>query len=380
MDFSLSSEQQQLRDSAVRFVRETASFERWQKTVAAGREVAPPAWQQMADLGWLGIAIGDDHGGLGGSPFDTMVLMEALGAGFLADPYVSTCILAPCMLEHATSSEVKAVLRAIPEGRTTVALAAGEADSGFDLACVATQATRTGDTFTVSGLKTYVPDGTDADHIIVPVRTSGAPQQPEGLTLLLIEAGRPGLSMTAFRTIDHRPVAQVRFDDVSVPSDRVLGTIDQGFELLERAVDHAIAAELAEALGAMEAAAALTLTYIKTREQFGVQIGSFQAIQHRMADIAIACEETRSLVYHATASLSATRAERRRAISAAKARIGQCGLFVGHQCVQLHGGIGTSDEVAVSHFMRRLRMLDMRFGNADYHRAIFAATRPAGIS
>ena len=374
MTFRPSSEQQQLRDSALRFVREHASFERWPKTVVAGLEPRTSTWRQMADLGWLGIAVSEEHDGLGGSPFDTMVLMEALGAGFLRDPYVSTCVLAPRLLEHSASKTVAAVLSQIPTGKVTVALAVGEPDGGFELADVSTRASRNGDTFTVSGLKSYVPDGVDATHIIIPVRTSGAPQETDGLTLLLVDAGSAGMSTTAFRSIDHRPVAQIRFDDMLISSDRVLGHIDGGHEILECAVDHAIAAELAEALGAMEAAADLTLAHIKTREQFGVHIGSFQAVQHRMADIAIFCEETRSLVYYATDQLSAPRPERRRAVSAAKARVGQCALFVGHQCVQLHGGIGTSDEVAVSHYMRRLRMLDMRFGNADFHRSVFAAS------
>ena len=380
MTFRASPEQQQLRDSAVRFVRDNASFERWQKTVVAGQATANTTWRQMADLGWLGIAVAEEHGGLGGSPFDTMVLMEALGAGFSLDPYVSTCVLAPRLLEQSPSADVAEILAAIPEGRATVALAVGEAGGGFELADVATRATRNGDTFTVAGLKTYVPDGVDATHVIVPARTAGAQHEPHGLTLLLVDAASPGMSSSAFRSIDHRPVAHVQFDEVIVPSHRVLGTIDHGYDLLQLAVDHAIAAELAEALGAMEAAADLTLKYIKTREQFGVQIGSFQALQHRMADIAIACEETRSLVYHATAQLGAPRPERRRAISAAKTRVGQCALFVGHQCVQLHGGIGTSDEMAVSHYMRRLRMLDMHFGNADFHRAIFAASGRAALS
>ncbi len=380
MVFRISPEQQQLRDSALRFVRENASFERWQKTVVAGQEPARGTWRQMADLGWLGIVVGEEQGGLGGSPFDTMVLMEALGSGFVRDPYVGTCVLAPRLLEHAQSNAVKAVLAAIPEGHAIIALALGETDGGFGLADVSTRATHQDGSFRVSGRKTYVPDGVDATHIVVPVRTSGALHERNGITLLLVDAGSPGMTTMAFRSVDHRPVAQIRFDDVRVADHRVLGAVDNGHDLLELGVDHAIAAELAEALGAMDAAADLTLAYLKTREQFGALIGSFQALQHRMADIAMACEETRSLVYLATAGLSAGRHDRRRAISAAKARVGQCGLFVGHQCVQLHGGIGTSDEMAVSHYMRRLRMLDMRFGNADFHRSVFAAMARGAVS
>ena len=373
MDFKPDFEQRQLRDGALRFVRETANFERLRRYAAAGGEPPADAWAQMAALGWTAIGIGEADGGFGGSPFDTMVLMEALGGGFVIEPYVSSCVLAPPMLTDSNSPGAAAVLAAVAQGEAKVALALGEADGGFDLASVSMRAERTGDTFSVSGLKTYVPDGPGATHVIVPVRTAGAVDDPHGLTLLLVDAGSPGLSSAAYRSIDHRPAAQMRFDHVTVPADRVLGDADHGFERLELAVDHAMAAEMAEALGAMEAAAALTLAYLKTRTQFGALIGSFQALQHRMADIAIACEEARSLVYHATSRLGAPRHERRRALSAAKCRVGQCGLFVGHQCVQLHGGIGTSDEMAVSHYMRRLRMLDMRFGNADFHRSLFAA-------
>ena len=372
MDFSLSDEQQQLRDSALRFVREHASFERWQKTVVTGNRSDSGNWQRMADLGWLAITVPEAHGGLGGTPADTMALMEALGGGFMLEPYVSTCVLAPRVLLSATKEVQADFLPAIAEGRMKIAVALGERDGGFDIAEVATTAKRDGDTFAVSGFKSYVPDGPAASAFIVPVRTAGAPSDAQGITLLLVDAASPGLSKTSFRSIDHRPEAQLQFDDVTVPVSRVLGQIDHGLETLGEAIDHAIAAELAEALGVMEAAKEQTLAYLKTREQFGVKIGSFQALQHRMADIAIACEETRSLVFYATASLDLPRDARRRAISAAKARVGQCGLFVGHQCVQLHGGIGTSDEVAVSHALRRLRMLDMRFGNADHHRSIFA--------
>ena len=372
MTISLSDEQQQLRDSAVRFAREHASFEHWQKAIAADGRAEDGTWSRMADLGWLGISVPEAHGGLGGTPVDTMALMEALGGGFLRAPYVSTCVLAPRALAAATASVQATVLPAIAEGRVTIATALGEQDAGFDLAQITTTAVRRGDAFHVSGFKSYVPDGPTASAFIVPVRTSGVAPQAVGITLLLVDANATGLSQRAFRSIDHRGVAQLQFDDVAVPQTHVLGQVDHGLDVLEDAIDHAIAAELAEALGVMETAMAQTLSYLKTREQFGVKIGTFQALQHRMADIAIACEETRSLVSYATASLALPRAQRRRAISAAKARVGQCGLFVGHQCVQLHGGIGTSDEIAVSHALRRLRMLDMRFGNADHHRAIFA--------
>ena len=375
MDFALSDEQQQLRDSAIRFSREHASFERWQKTVVAGNRADSGNWRRMADLGWLAITVPEAHGGLGGTPVETMALMEALGGGFMREPYVSTCVLAPRALAAASTGVQAEILPAIAQGRTKIAVALGERDGGFDVSHVTTKGTRRGDGFCVSGFKSYVPDGPEASTFIVPARTSGAPSDVHGITLLLVDKGAPGISQKAFRSIDHRPVAQLRFDDVLVPGTRVLGEVDKGLDVLEDAIDHAIAAELAEALGVMEAAKDQTLAYLKTREQFGVTIGTFQALQHRMADMAIACEETRSLVFYATASLGLPRAARRRAISAAKARIGQCGLFVGHQCVQLHGGIGTSDEMSVSHALRRLRMLDMRFGNADHHRSIFAGLR-----
>ena len=377
MDFSLSDEQQQLRHSALRFVREHASFERWQKTVVAGNRAESGSWQRMAGLGWLAMTVPEAYGGLGGTPVDTMALMEALGGGFMLEPYISTCVLAPRALAAATAEVQAEFLPAIGEGRTQIAVAIGERDGGFDVSHVVTTAKRHDDGFSVSGFKSYVPDGPAASAFIVPVRTAGAPSDSLGITLLLVDAASAGISQNAFRSIDHRPVAQLQFDDVRVPGSRVLGQAEHGLQVLEEAIDHAIAAELAEALGVMEAAKEQTLAYLKTREQFGVMIGSFQALQHRMADIAIACEETRSLVFYATASLDLPRDARRRAISAAKARVGQCGLFVGHQCLQLHGGIGTSDEVAVSHALRRLRMLDMRFGNADYHRSIFADLSPA---
>ena len=375
MNFDLTPEQKQLQDSATRFVREQMDFARWQQVVASGAPFDPANWAQMADLGWLALNIPEDDGGLGGTPFDTMVIMEALGGGLALEPYVSSCVLAPALLARLSDTVRQPLFEAIASGQTQIATALSEEAGGFNLWHVTTTAKKTGEGYSLNGSKSYVPDGKTADFVIVPARLSGTAEDRSGLGLFLIPMASHGLASDHFRAPDYRRLSRLKLTDVTVHESHCIATGPDAAELLETAIHHAIVAEMAEALGAMEAAASQTLLYLKTREQFGVTIGTFQVLQHRMADMTIACEEARSLVYYATDSLSADLATRRKAITAAKARVGQCGLYVGQQAVQLHGGMGASDELPISHYLKRLRMLDMRFGNADYQLAAYAALK-----
>ncbi len=372
MNFDLTPEQTQLQDSATRFVREQMDFAKWQKVVASGAPFDPSNWAQMADLGWLALNIPEEDGGLGGTPFDTMVIMEALGGGLALEPYVSSCVLAPHLLCGLGESVRQPLFEALASGQVQITTALAEESGGFNIWHVTTQARKTADGYVLQGGKSYVPDAKTADYIIIPARLSGPAEDRTGLGLFLVEAKSKGLTQEHFRAPDYRRLSRLKLDDVTVAAGFCIATGTEAADLLEKALDHAMTAEMAEAVGAMDAAASQTLQYLKTREQFGVTIGTFQVLQHRMADMTIACEEARSLLYYATDSLNADPATRRKAIAAAKARIGQCGLYVGQQAVQLHGGMGASDELPISHYLKRLRMLDMRFGNADHHLASYA--------
>jgi alkylation response protein AidB-like acyl-CoA dehydrogenase len=376
MNFQLTDEQQMLRDSVERFGAEHYAAQHWLREVAAGGASSRSRWRKMADNGWLALAIPAGHGGLDGSAVDVMALMEGFGRHLIFEPFVSSCVLAPALIAHGGGETATMLLAAIGSGAAQVAPAIAEADSGFDLHRVATVARAHGAGFRLTGLKSHAVNGADADWFIVPARTRGLADDRDGISLFLVARIAPGLSVESYRSIDHHRHARVRLEDVFVETPALLGPLHGGFPLLEKAVDHAIAAHLAEAVGCMDALSEMTLAYLKSRRQFGVAIGSFQALQHRMVDIAIACEEARSMLYHATLHLQADDLARRRAVSAAKARIGQTGLFVGRQAVQLHGGIGATDELIVSHYLKRLMMIDLAYGNLDYHRALFAGTEP----
>jgi alkylation response protein AidB-like acyl-CoA dehydrogenase len=373
----LTSEQQMLQDGVERIVREHGRFEQWRQSSASAEPFDRGVWQQMAELGWLGLGLAEELGGIGGSPADTALVMEGFGRGLLRQPYVSSCILSMRLLAASGEPSALALLEGITSGTTLVTTALAEAHGRFDLHRIRTHAMQTDEGFTLQGEKSWVPDASSADWIIVPARTAGAEDAPGGISLFLVPAAAPGLQRQDFRSPDHQHVSQLRLDQVLLPATALIGPPGGGLGLLEEAVDHAIVARLSEACGAMDAVAAMTLDYIKTRKQFGTTIGSFQSLQHRMVDMMIACEESRSILGAALQSLAGSAVQRRRAVSAAKTRIGQCGLFVGHQAVQLHGGIGTSDELAVSHYLKRLLMIDLAYGNSDHHLERFAATAAA---
>jgi alkylation response protein AidB-like acyl-CoA dehydrogenase len=377
MAHHLTSEQQMLQDGVDRLVRDHGKFEQWRQSTASAEAFDRQVWQQMADLGWLGLGIAEEYGGIGGTAADIGLVMEGFGRGLLRQPYVSSCILSKHLLQASAEALARALLEGIASGTTLVSTAVAESRARFHLQQVRTRATRSDDGFMLTGEKSWVPDASSADWFIVPARTAGHDDAEDGISLFLVPTAAPGLQRQDYRGPDHQHVGALRLEQVRLPETALIGPRDAGFALLEEAVDHAIVARLSEACGAMEAVAAMTLEYIKTRKQFGAVIGSFQSLQHRMVDMMIACEESRSILGTALQGLAGSPGQRRCAVSAAKTRIGQCGLYVGHQAVQLHGGIGTSDELAVSHYLKRLLMIDLAFGNSDHHLQRFAANAPA---
>ena len=370
MDFDLTDEQRMLADSVARFGEDHFDFQKWRARALAGGPPNRGAWREMADLGWLALTVPEAHGGVGGGPVDIMIVMEGVGRHLMLEPYVGACVVAPFLLSQASCAAER--LAAIAGGDLIVALADGEPNARFDLSFIETRAEATPNGFRLTGEKSHVLDGGGADAFIVPARTAGAASDPDGVSLFLVPRNAPGLSVSPFRAIDQRINARLHLDGVTVIADALIGPVGAGLPLLERALDLAICARLAEAVGAMSAAYDRTLAYLRTRRQFGKAIGEFQVLQHRAVDMAVAYEEARSMCYLATLSLDRPADERRRVIAAAKARVGQTSLFVGRQAIQLHGGVGFSDELDVSHFLKRLIMIDLCFGNADHHRAVFA--------
>jgi len=373
MNFDLTDEQRLLRDSVDRFGREHYDFPVWRARVLRGEGFDRGLWRRMAALGWLTLTVPEAQDGYGGSAIDTMVVMEGVGRALMLEPYVGCGVIAPALLPHLAPGGHSALLAEIMAGEAVLSLADAEPGARYDLVGVETRAEQQGDSYVLTGEKSHALDGAEADWFVVPARTAGAPGDAQGVSLFLVPKAAPGLAVHGLRAMDHRRNAALALDGVVVGADALIGARDGGYPLLRHAVDLAIVARLAEALGAMEAAYEQTLVYLKTRRQFGQVIGSFQALQHRAVDMAIACEEARSMTYLATLSLGAEPAERSRAIAAAKARVGQTSLFVARQAVQLHGGIGFSDELAIGHYLKRLTMIDMAFGNAAHHRALYAA-------
>jgi alkylation response protein AidB-like acyl-CoA dehydrogenase len=370
MDFKLTEEQSQLKDTLTRFVQKEYAFEKRREIIKSKQGWSTEVWGKLTEMGLTAIGIPEEHGGLGGGAFDTLVVMEAFGRGLVVEPYLATVVLGAGAIQRAGSASQLALLEKVASGELKLALAHYEGGARYDLNHVAASAKKDGAGYKLSGAKTVVLHGDAADKLVVSARTSGKERDASGVTLFLVDARTPGVSIHGYPTFDGQRAAEVTLKDVSVGADAVLGTVDQGLPIVEQVIEAGIAAQLAEALGAMSAIIELTLSYIKTRKQFGVPIGAFQVLQHRMADMLMHAEQARSMAYLAAAKIAVKDAEeRRRAISAAKVIVGQAARYVGQQAVQLHGGIGVTDELATSHYFKRLTLITQTFGDTDHHLA-----------
>ncbi len=373
MNFIHTEEQQMLADTVARFVQAEYDFDARRKRLEASRRQAPgysPAlWSQLANLGLFALNVPEAYGGIGAGPVETMIAMEGLGRGLVLEPFVTTGVIAPRLIAtHGTAAQKDRYLAAIAAGQLRLALAMLEPGSRFDLDEVATTARRVADGWILDGAKSVVLHGDSADWLIVTARTRAAPTAPEGITLMLVDARATGVTATGFPTIDGQRAAEVRLDGVRVDEQCVIGEVSQGLPLAEWAVDQGLAALAAEAVGAMDRLTELTCDYLATRRQFGQPIGSFQALQHRAADMRIAVEQARALALMAAARVdSADAGERRRALSAAKAMAGRSGRFIGEQATQLHGGMGMTDEMPCGHYFKRLTAIDMTWGDSEHH-------------
>jgi alkylation response protein AidB-like acyl-CoA dehydrogenase len=375
MNFDYNEEQQLLAASVKRFIDKDYTFDARKKIVASSEGYSGVIWATFADIGLLGLPFSSDVGGFGGGAIDLMSVMEAIGEALVVEPYLSTVGLgAQFVARGGTSAQQQAMLPLVAAGQLKMAFAQTEYGSRYALEHVATRARATGSGYTLTGEKRVVLHATCADRLVVSARTSGDVGDRHGISVFLVDAKAPGVSMKAYRTIDELRAADVTMTDVHVAADALIGREGDGFSLIEEVVDYATALVCAEAVGAIRYANDATLEYLKTRKQFGVPIGSFQALQHRMVDMVISGEQAKSMAGLACAKVDSTTDafERRRVVSAAKIKIADACRHVAQEAIQLHGGMGMSDELKISHTFRRLTMIAQQFGDADHHLQRFA--------
>jgi len=372
MTTELSDEQSMLRESALRFVENEYGFEARRKLAASDEGFSRAHWKRFAELGWLAMALPEDHGGLGGGAVETAVLMEVFGRGLVLEPFFATVVMGAGLVADAGSDEQKAaILPAVAEGGLLLAVAHGEPSSRFDLNAVATRAEKAGAGYALSGHKAVAWHAGAADKLIVSARTAGGERDEAGITLFLVDPGAKGVTVRAYATNDGQRAGEVILE--SAAAEGVLGDLGGAYPAIAAAVDRAMVALGAEACGAMAALVEQTQEYLKTRQQFGVPLSKFQVLQHRLVEMFNEQAMSRAVVYRAAATIGAAEpATRAKSAAAAKAQIGKSGKFVGQQAVQLHGGMGMTDELAVGHYFKRLSMIDVAFGNAEYHRRRFA--------
>jgi len=369
MDFSFTEEQSLLQDSVQRFVQNSYEFETRQKLVKTEEGFSRDNWSSFAELGWLALPFAEESGGFGGTAVETMIMMEEFGKGLVVEPYVTTVIMAGSIIEAGGSTVQKeGVLAEIMAGTKLAAVAYVEPQARFNLADVTTSAVASDDGYTLNGFKGVVLGGPSADVLVVPARTSGEQRDRDGITLFLVDASAEGISRRDYPTIDGGRASEVTFENVSVGAGDMLGEAGAGLGLLEVGINNGILAVCAEAVGAMEVLYKTTVEYCKTREQFGQPIGKFQVLQHRMVDMFMEHEQAKSLLYMAAIRMSEDDdVAARKAISALKVQVGKGGRFVGQNAIQLHGGMGMTDELNVGHYFKRITAVETLFGNADFH-------------
>ena len=372
MNFQLNDEQQMLADSARNFVRDHSDVETHRRN-RMQMELDQATWKQFAELGWLAVPFAEEHGGLGLGVTDTMVLLETLGEGLIMAPYIATVVLGGGFLRRAASSVQNENIPALIEGSLQMAFAAEEYERLFSLDNTAMRGELDGGDVVINGTKACVLNGDHADLLVVLVRTAGEPGQREGLSLLLVDAGAEGIERLPHRTVDGRQGAEIRFNQVRVARSVLIGELHQGADIAEAVLQEGLLAISAECVGSLSVLLNQTIEYSKTRQQFGVPIGKFQVLQHRMTDMFIHMEQTRSLLLAATLKYAAGHDDAARAVHAMKAQLGRAGRKILQEAIQIHGGMGMTDEMGVGHYAKRVTAADGMFGSADRHLMAMAA-------
>jgi alkylation response protein AidB-like acyl-CoA dehydrogenase len=375
MNFEFSDEQQQLHGSIGRYLTEQYSFEKFRSIAASAAGWDKTVWSGLADLGVLGINVPSEHGGLGFGPLETLAMMGECGRSLVLEPVLSSAVIATTALNAFGASAAAAeLLRNLAGGEKIAVLAHFESGARFDAQWVTTRARRSGTSYILDGHKAAVMHASAADVLLVSARSAGDAQDAAGVSLFAVPRGTPGVQLDVYPTIDEQRAADVYLKGVELPAASLLGTESGAFAAIETALDAGLSALCAEAVGVMQAVLDATVQYVQTRQQFGQPIGRFQALQHRIADMLIHLEQARSMSYLAALRCSVDNLiERRKALSAAKVVVGQAARFVGQQAVQLHGGMGMTDELIVSHYFKRLTAAEIMFGDSDSHLQRFAS-------
>ena len=375
MDFTFTDEQRQLRETLARFLAARYGFEARQKMLRSPSGWRPEIWKGFAEeLGILGVALPEEVGGFGGGPVDNMIVMEELGRALVVEPYLETVVVGAGLLRRAGGEAATALIENIVGGEAITAFAWSEPGTRTDAADVSTAARRDGEGWKLSGRKAVVVAAPWATHLLVTARTSGAQRDKDGVSLFLVDPKAEGVATREYKTVDGRRAAEIAFDDVVVGPEALLGDDGGALPQVEAVLDEARVAICAEALGVMSELQRQTVDYVGQRKQFGVPIGKFQVLQHRLVDMFMAQEQSVSMTYMATLKLAEPEAVRMKAVSAAKAFVSRSCRFVGQNAVQTHGGIGLTDELALSHYFKRASMIEGELGSYDWHLARYQAS------
>ena len=368
MDFSLTEIQSMLADSVEKFISNDYDFETRQKYAGSESGYSADVWQTFSDLGWTAVSLSEEDGGFDGGPVETMILMQQFGRGLVVEPYLANIILAAGILRRsATELQKTKWLQPVVSGELQAALAFIEPQSRYDIANIETTAQADGNDWVLNGAKGVVLNGGNAGLLIIPARTAGDSTSPDGITLFAVGSMSDGVSIHAYPTVDGHQAAEISLDNVKVGGDAVLGEVGNAYTTLQTTIDEATLAVCAEAVGIMQSLTDKTVEYAKNRIQFGVPIGSFQALQHRMVDMLTACEQSYSLLIWATMENADGGDDAKRAVSALKYQIGTAGKLVGEEAVQIHGAMGMTWDLDVAHLFKRLTVIGQTFGNADWH-------------
>jgi pimeloyl-CoA dehydrogenase small subunit len=368
MDFNFTSEQDQLRDTVAKLVSQKYDFDTRRKVAKSESGWRPEIWSQFAELGLLGASFTEAEGGFGSGPIEAMIISEEFGKGLVIEPYLQTVVIGGNFFRHGgTDAQKEEHIAGIISGETRFAFAYSEPKSRFDLNDVSTTAKKDGAGYALNGHKAVVLGAPFATHLIVTARTSGGQRDANGVTVFLVAKDARGVTTRDYPTVDGLRASEVYFENVAVGADAVIGKVDGGLPLVEKVVDNAIAALCAEAVGCFKVLNEATISYAKQRKQFGQPIATFQVLQHRMVDMFMAAEQASSMTYMVTLKLDEADKARKLAASAAKVQVGKAGKLVSQDAVQIHGGMGMTDELNVGHFFKRVTMIESQFGNTDWH-------------
>ena len=378
MNFEFSEEQTMIKDSVSRFVREQYDFDTRRGIIESDDGISREFWSMFAELGWLSVPFAEEYGGFGGTVIDIAAVMEEMGKGIVIEPYVSTVVVFGGLLSASTNSALKeSVIPSIIEGACLGSFAYMEPQSRYEMSDVSTTATASGDGYTLNGVKTVVANGGTANRFIVSARTSGDQFDRSGISLFLVDSTAPGVEVKAYKMMDGQSAATLTLTDVAVDQSHLLNSVGEGMDLIEQVMPQILIGLSAEALGIMATLNTLTVDYSKTRQQFGTPISSFQVLQHRMVDTFMACEQSKSMLYRGLCeSKSVSEGETdgsalAKTVHALKATVARYGKTIGEEAIQLHGGIGMTDELNIGHYVKRLMMINTAFGDGDYHQKKF---------